>query len=59
MLISLPFLRFGADDIFVLSYIVCPRYPYIRVYRLYDIEVKGEIHDWFCSSCQGSLYQIK
>jgi len=23
-------------DIFVLSYIVCPCYPYIRVYRLYD-----------------------
>ena len=21
---------------FVLSYIACPRYPYIRVYRLYD-----------------------
>ena len=24
-------------DIFVLSYIACPCYPYIRVYRLYDI----------------------
>jgi len=24
-------------DINVLSYIACPRYPYIRVYRLYDI----------------------
>ena len=24
-------------DIFVLSYIACPRYPYIRVYRLYDV----------------------
>jgi len=24
-------------DFFVLSYIACPRYPYIRVYRLYDI----------------------
>jgi len=23
-------------DFFVLSYIVCPRYPYIRVYQLYD-----------------------
>jgi len=23
-------------DIFVLSYIACLRYPYIRVYRLYD-----------------------
>jgi len=23
-------------DFFVLSYIACPRYPYIRVYRLYD-----------------------
>ena len=23
-------------DIFVLSYIACPRYPYIGVYRLYD-----------------------
>ena len=23
-------------DIFVLSYIACPCYPYIRVYRLYD-----------------------
>jgi len=23
-------------DFNVLSYIVCPRYPYIRVYRLYD-----------------------
>jgi len=24
-------------DFFVLSYIACPRYPYIRVYRLYDM----------------------
>ena len=24
-------------DFFVLPYIACPRYPYIRVYRLYDI----------------------
>jgi len=24
-------------DFNVLSYIACPRYPYIRVYRLYDI----------------------
>jgi len=24
-------------DFFVLSCIACPRYPYIRVYRLYDI----------------------
>jgi len=23
-------------DFLVLSYITCPRYPYIRVYRLYD-----------------------
>ena len=23
-------------DLNVLSYIACPRYPYIRVYRLYD-----------------------
>jgi len=23
-------------DFFVLQYIACPRYPYIRVYRLYD-----------------------
>jgi len=23
-------------DFFVLPYIACPRYPYIRVYRLYD-----------------------
>ena len=23
-------------NLFVLSYIACPRYPYIRVYRLYD-----------------------
>ena len=23
-------------DVFVLSYIACPRYPCIRVYRLYD-----------------------
>ena len=23
-------------NFFVLSYIACPRYPYIRVYRLYD-----------------------
>jgi len=23
-------------DFNVLSYIVCPRYPYIRAYRLYD-----------------------
>jgi len=26
-------------DFFVLSYIACPRYPYIRVYRLYDKSV--------------------
>ena len=26
-------------DSLVLSYIACPRYPYIRVYRLYDIAV--------------------
>ena len=25
-------------DFNVLSYIACPRYPYIRVYRLYDIK---------------------
>ena len=25
-------------DFFVLPYIACPRYPYIRVYRLYDIK---------------------
>ena len=24
------------EDFNVLSYIACPRYPYIRVYRLYD-----------------------
>ena len=24
-------------DFNVLSYIACPRYPYIRVYRLYDV----------------------
>ena len=24
---------------FVLPYIACPRYPYIRVYRLYDIMI--------------------
>jgi len=24
-------------DFFVLPYIACPRYPYIRVYRLYDM----------------------
>jgi len=24
-------------DFLVLPYIACPRYPYIRVYRLYDI----------------------
>jgi len=23
-------------DFFVLPYIACPRYPYIKVYRLYD-----------------------
>jgi len=27
-------------DFNVLSYIACPRYPYIRVYRLYDIETR-------------------
>ena len=26
-------------DFFVLPYIACPRYPYIRVYRLYDIDI--------------------
>ena len=26
-------------DFFVLSYIACPRYPYIRFYRLYDIKI--------------------
>ena len=31
-------------DLFVLPYIACPRYPYIRVYRLYD---KGTLlGDW-------------
>ena len=28
-------------EINVLSYIACPRYPYIRVYRLYDIFVSA------------------
>ena len=28
-------------DFNVLSYIVCPRYPYIRVYRLYDNELNS------------------
>jgi len=27
-------------DFFVLSYIARPRYPYIRVYRLYDIDAR-------------------
>ena len=27
-------------DFNVLSYIACPRYPYIRVYRLYDMCVR-------------------
>ena len=26
-------------DFNVLSYIACPRYPYIRVYRLYDTNI--------------------
>ena len=33
--ISLPLFEI-LRDFFVLSYIACPRYPYIRVYRLYD-----------------------
>ena len=28
-------------DFFVLPYIACPRYPYIRVYRLYDTSGEG------------------
>ena len=33
-------------DFFVLSYIACPRYPYIRVYRLYDSKYTvNDIHD--------------
>ena len=40
-------------DFFVLSHIACPCYPYIRVYRLYDI-------DWFrpitCCSVLVRLY---
>ena len=28
-------------DFNVLSYIACPRYPYIRVYRLYDMTYYG------------------
>ena len=31
-------------NFFVLSYIACPRYPYIRVYRLYDTLLA-------CNSC--------
>jgi len=31
-------------DIFVLSYIACPRYPYIRVYRLDDMSRKLLLH---------------
>jgi len=27
-------------DFFVLPYIACPRYPYIRVYRLYDSAIQ-------------------
>ena len=27
-------------DFNVLSFIACPRYPYIRVYRLYDITLE-------------------
>ena len=33
-------MRFG--DFNVLSYIACPRYPYIRVYRRYDIQMDME-----------------
>ena len=29
-------------DFFVLPYIACPRYPYIRVYRLYDTDVTSQ-----------------
>ena len=31
-------------DFNVLSYIACPRYPYIRVYRLYDIHIPKHTH---------------
>ena len=31
-------------DFFVLSYIACPRYPYMRVYRLYDSHIVMHSH---------------
>jgi len=31
-------------DFNVLSYIACPRYPYIRVYRLYDYTFNDEVN---------------
>jgi len=34
-------------DFNVLSYIACPRYPYIRVYRLYDSDFKKFIQSLF------------
>ena len=40
MLMSVPFLRFG--EIFIIINIIiiaCLHYPYIRVYRLYDMSV--------------------
>ena len=39
-------------NIFVLSYIACPRYPYIRVYRL-DDSIAMSLGNWFCMSRMG------
>ena len=42
-------------DFFVLSYIACPRYPYIRVYRLYDIMLAAQV-DHFDITVNGMYF---
>ena len=46
-------------DFNVLPYIACPRYPYIRVYQLYDKAMNIFCHGGTCSKCverKTSLY---
>jgi len=45
-------------DFLVLSYITCPRYPYIRVYRLYDIGGEINVDREFAKICIILLFYI-
>ena len=51
-------------DLNVLSYIACPRYPYIRVYRLYDEYCSSHDRDLsfpfskYNYSCSYSMYTV-